>query len=571
MAAMPTPLLGPPPTNELGAPGIASWAGWLDTWEETAELRFPLAFRVFDKMRTDAQVDAVLRARDLPIRSLDYRLDPAGVDARVMRFVNGELGLDLDPQSAARRRRRRQGVVWADVKRHALLAGPFGVMPLEQVYNVDAPGPGQDDLGLPRMVAHVRKLAPRMPRTLTGIDVAPDGGLESIRQFVPRSPSDTRVAGEVTIPADRLVMFVNDMEGGDWTGRSILRSSYGHWLIKQVLMKLGPMMVERNGMGVPVVTFEDDAQRAEAVRIAKGFRAGEEAGAALPTGMSISLVGVDGTLRDELPLLRYHDESIGRSALAMFLNLGHDNGARSLGDTFVDYFLLSEQATADHIADVVTEYVIRDLVELNYGPDEPYPVLRAGELAADQAPTAEALKSLADSGLLDADEDVKAEVRRRFRLPKVDPDAAPPAPAPAPEAQPAAPADAAPVTALPAGAAVPPGMTPDELLKMVNAAAALIRSGFSPDKSLEAVGLNPIDHLGLLPVTVQKPQQPVAGLSAEAVPTPLDVARAIATATAQLAAPAPSSTHGTSLADVAERAAALAERAANAAQVAAAS
>jgi len=37
----------------------------------------------------------------------------------------------------------------------------------------------------------------------------------------------------------------------------------------------------------------------------------------------------------------------------------------------------------------------------------------------------------------------------------------------------------------------------------VNAAGILIRSGFDPEESLAAVGLDPIAHTGLLPVTVK--------------------------------------------------------------------
>lgn len=55
------------------------------------------------------------------------------------------------------------------------------------------------------------------------------------------------------------------------------------------------------------------------------------------------------------------------------------------------------------------------------------------------------------------------------------------------------------------GGAVPTG---DDLKQRVEAAAALIRSGFDPAGALEAVGLDPILHLGLLPVTVQRPQEP---------------------------------------------------------------
>ncbi|MET0646983.1 MAG: phage portal protein [Pyrinomonadaceae bacterium] len=43
----------------------------------------------------------------------------------------------------------------------------------------------------------------------------------------------------------------------------------------------------------------------------------------------------------------------------------------------------------------------------------------------------------------------------------------------------------------------------DEIQKLVTAAGALIRSGFKPEAALLAVGLDPIEHTGLLPVTLQ--------------------------------------------------------------------
>lgn len=42
-----------------------------------------------------------------------------------------------------------------------------------------------------------------------------------------------------------------------------------------------------------------------------------------------------------------------------------------------------------------------------------------------------------------------------------------------------------------------------EIEKLVNAAGALIRAGFKPEGALAAVGLDPIEHLGLLPITLR--------------------------------------------------------------------
>lgn len=47
--------------------------------------------------------------------------------------------------------------------------------------------------------------------------------------------------------------------------------------------------------------------------------------------------------------------------------------------------------------------------------------------------------------------------------------------------------------------------TPTDILTLVNAAAGLVRAGFAPGPALAAVGLDPIEHLGLLPVTVKEP------------------------------------------------------------------
>jgi HK97 family phage portal protein len=49
--------------------------------------------------------------------------------------------------------------------------------------------------------------------------------------------------------------------------------------------------------------------------------------------------------------------------------------------------------------------------------------------------------------------------------------------------------------------------TADDIARLITAATALIRAGFDPQASLSAVGLDPIDHLGLLPVTVREDEK----------------------------------------------------------------
>lgn len=417
------------PINELGNQGglRASWRPnaahgqifEVDPNEQTPELMWPQSIQVFDSMRrTDGQIAGLLRACTLPILSANWDFDTEGVRPEVEALVRSELG--IMPGGASRRRRRREGIVWKEHLRTALLVLPYGHMPFEQVYEVGAPNPGQDGIGL-ETVIHLRKLSPRMPRTLTEIRVSRDGGLAGISQ-PPIEIAPGRYK-DVFIPVDRLVFYSLEREGADWTGSSMLRPSYKHWFIKDMLLRVSAQVVERNGMGVPVMSYDESvegASRAEAERAVQDFRSGATAGLVKPVGTSFELVGVSGATADPLPVINYHDQAMTKSALAMFMDLGHDAGARSLGDTFVDFFTSSLQAVADSIAETATEHIVRDLVEWNFGPDEPYPVLIPGNLKDNQDVTAATLGSLTSAGIITPDGKLEAHTRTRLNLPAAD-------------------------------------------------------------------------------------------------------------------------------------------------------
>jgi hypothetical protein len=412
------------PQNEIGyATTAANWWQYDET-ETTPELQWPQSITVYDAMRhQDSQVVSVLRAVTLPVRRTPWRIDPAGAKARVTQFIADELGLPVvgkDPKAPPRTRDRFS---WADHLRMSMLMLPFGHMYFEQVYRVD---PGGDR-------AHLRKLAPRMPRSLEEINVADDGGLVSIKQYPNKTSAPQR-----PIPVDRLVGYVLENEG-DWKGTSLLRPAYKNWLIKDRLLRVDAQTIERNGMGVPLYkAAEAETTLAPGLAMARAWRAGETAGSAVPNGADMVLRGVEGDLPQALPSIRYHDEQIGRAVLAHFLNLGTQTGSWALGTTFADFFVLSLQTLAQQIADTATQHIVEDLVDINFGPNEPAPRIAFDEIGSRQAATAQALKALADAGLIDPDDVLKQAVRQQFGLTPVDPSTAV-KPKPAPAAQPAIP------------------------------------------------------------------------------------------------------------------------------------
>jgi hypothetical protein len=408
-----TPAKPAAPTSELGyaGPGMAGTYWAVPDPDETPELRWPLSVRVFDQMRRqDAQVKSVLRAVTHPVRRTGWRVDPNGARSEVVELVATDLGLPVVGEPLKAPIRSRERFSWADHLQHALLSLSFGHMFFEQVYTI-----GDDGR------AHLRKLAPRMPRTIQHIDVAPDGGLVAIEQWGP--------AKNVRIPVSRLVAYVPEREAGNWAGESMLRAGYKNWLLKDRLLRVQVASIERNGMGVPLyIGAEGETDLSAGVALAKGWRSGDAAGAAVPYGANLVLRGVEGTLPDAEKAVRYHDEQIARAVLAHFLNLGTQTGSWALGSTFADFFTLSLQSVAAQIADVANAHVVEDLVDVNFGEDEPAPRIVFEEIGSRAPLTAEAINMLVTCGALVPDQPLEQHLRDTFGLPLKDPDAPDPGP-----------------------------------------------------------------------------------------------------------------------------------------------
>lgn len=376
------------------------------------DLQPPNDIKTYRQMRTDPQVSSLLMATWMPILRTQARIDGGGCRDEVAQNVALSLGLPVVGQEdPPRPLRTRDRFSWNQFLRHALLADAYGYSAFEQVYRYNERSQMFD----------IRKLLWIPPWTVDEIKVAPDGGLIQVSQSL---------AGTRPVPVSELVWFANGREGANWRGVSSLRTCWRPWLLKDRLQRVGVLSVERNGMGVPTYTapprdFTDDPEgtKAEAdiaagLEIAKGVRSGEAAGASLAHGAKLDLQGVTGSLPDSTVLIRYFDEQMARAFLGHFLNLGTETGSWALGSTFADFFTLSLQAKADEIADVVTQHVIEDLVDINFGQDEPAPRLVFDEIGSTSAATVEALKLLHDAGLLDEDEVLKQFIRVKFKLPK---------------------------------------------------------------------------------------------------------------------------------------------------------
>lgn len=423
---------------------IDGWVNW-DPFENIPELQWPSSVAVFSRMdNEDSRVTSLLEAISLPIRSTTWRIDPNGASDEVTQFVSQNLDCPIVGFDSVENQgdRTRDRFTW---KQHLeVVASPtlqFGHSVFEQVYRRAPNGPD----GSPRYA--IRKLAPRPQWTLMRFIIDMDGGLEAIEQVAPAFVGQQLIRGQSSadqirnnqIPVNRLVVYTRNMKPGFWQGRSILRSCYKHWMLKDLLMRIQAAAAQRNGMGLPVATASrpDDQKEIDTLTgIVTRLRAGPHSGVSLAAGQTLTLLGVQGNLPDIQQAINFHDTSIALSGLAHFLNLS-GGGSYALASVQANTFVQAVQAYTESICGIANAHVVEDLVDINFGSNVPAPKLVFDDIDSDQDDTAAALSLLVQAGLLSPDVLIEQTLRQRLSLPAKppgEPDPPPPAdPPPTPK------------------------------------------------------------------------------------------------------------------------------------------
>jgi hypothetical protein len=411
------------PTSELGTPyqvpggnviggvGIQSYSDMSligDDLESVAELQWPQSVLTYYNMRNDSHLEGLFNGTTLPIRRYKWMIDPNGCDEARVEQLAQDLNLPIKGKEFKQKGRAKQRFVHDRHMYHALLSLIYGHYPMEQV--------GQIIDGIWRL----RKLAPRPPATLQQVAVDDNGGLKFIRQI-----STTSVGGVAKpIPVERLVWYSWDMEGGNWFGRSMFRSVYRNWLMKERLLRVDSVKQERNGMGLPVAKGAPGFQKGDLLalqRQAARARAGETSSVAIPNGADLTLEGVRGTLPDTIGSIDFHNQEMSRRFLMMFMQLAESaHGNRALGESFINFFQENQDVVAAWYADVTTEHVIEDWWDWNVGPEEDYTPRLIYQHSDDPRIAFADLKLMVDAEIVQVDDELEEAIREAMDLPKVD-------------------------------------------------------------------------------------------------------------------------------------------------------
>ena len=341
---------------QQGATGNRFYRGSMETEEYNQDLQGETGAKTYQKMRADAQVSATEQLVTLPIKSANWTIEAHTVpDADGNREELPEVKAFLEEALFKR-------LNWDTLLDHMLLSWPFGFEVMEKVYVIE------DDRTWYKGIHHRRQSTIcqwfRDGGELAGIEqrTYKDGKYVSVK--IPEIPS--REGARL-----KLLHVSNEQEGDNFAGRSGLRAAYGPWFWKAQLINMSLVGMERLSIGVPraKITEGYTSKLATTVKaMLRTFQTGK-AGYLLETkDVAFDIMGSPSTARyDPQPFINYCDESIAMSALAMALKLGTtQTGARALGETLFQVFLLALEAVATNAASAADEQLIDPLLELNF-------------------------------------------------------------------------------------------------------------------------------------------------------------------------------------------------------------
>lgn len=395
-----------PPMDERGATGTAVFGGIITSEEYNPDFYWREAVRIYEQMRrNDYQIFSSLLMCELPIMRADWKVEPASDspdDIDIASHTETALFHELE-------------MPFTDVIRNALLKLSFGFSINEKVFKIADDGS-----------VFWSKFAPRLPRTIWRWWIDSSNELRGVQQWTYKNYNYEFIE----IAAEKLMVFTNRLEGGNFEGVSVLRTAYKPWFYKEGLLRIMAIGFEREHVGVPVIQLPNGhtaADLARAQNIGKNLRSNESAYVTLPFGWTLDWLHgqAGGRSSSHTPILdaiALMDVAISRNVLAQMQNLGSgETGSYALADVQNDFFLMSLQAIANEIAEGFngkSNGAIPQLVRYNFGPQLMYPKLVCSRIQSfDGATLANALANLARFGVITPDQGLEDFARDMYGIP----------------------------------------------------------------------------------------------------------------------------------------------------------
>lgn len=340
--------------EEYGAVGTSIFAGIIDEEYLTEWKTLSTRISLIDRMlRSDATVQAVYQAIQLPLKAATWEVQPAGnspQDKEAAAMIEENLFSDSV-----------MSTTWDEFLDHALKAPFYGFYPFEMIWMKDENG---------RVM--LRKFAPRMPKTIQRWYTTKHGEYDGFQQLTPVIRGEEVTYELLDVPGDKSLLLSYRQEGANFEGWSILRGPYKSFYFKDKLYLIQGIGIERNCVGEPIINLPPEFTEAAldyAKQMVKSWRVHEEMGSILPDGFNAEVL--DPKLNHEAirDAIIHHDSQIAKGCLAQFIQLGQESrgGAYALSKDETDFFLMSLVSLGNFIASNLTRHYVKKQIDYNYG------------------------------------------------------------------------------------------------------------------------------------------------------------------------------------------------------------
>jgi hypothetical protein len=247
--------------------------------------------------------------------------------------------------------------------------------------------------------------------------------------------------GQVFLPIEKMLLFRTTAERNNPEGRSILRNAYTSWFYKTKIQNFEAMGVERDLVGLPVVTApsrimsrdaeEDDKRQYAALKsLVTSIRRDKKEGVVLPSDRDqsgnllyeLKLLSTGGSRTfDTSKIIDRYDRAIATSVLADFIFLGQQAvGSFALSSDKTALFATAIGAFMKIIADTFNRHLLPRLWQLNGFDPSLMPTIKAGDLENQNiAEVADFISKLSSAGMtVFPDRELENRLRQMAGLPE---------------------------------------------------------------------------------------------------------------------------------------------------------
>lgn len=204
--------------------------------------------------------------------------------------------------------------------------------------------------------------------SLFGLEVDAFGNLKSLRLEIPDEPPQD-------LPRSKFVVYMNRPSYARMKGRSDLDAAYKHWQSKTSLLNAWKLHLERYAAPTVLGRFAAGLTPEDRTAFLSALESLHETTAILfPQEIEVDTLGGNREPSTGfIDALDFHNREIARSILGQTLTTdeGRRVGSLALGKVHLQVLLLQLEGLRKDLADVVmTEQVIRPMIEMNFGPEK---------------------------------------------------------------------------------------------------------------------------------------------------------------------------------------------------------